>query len=162
MHQSVAVFIERTKTDTAEAVKELLDRYEGPFWDWYQIGGRWTGRLNGYEPDKDPANIKPCDLCSGTGLRIDPIGLELRQKDAGYTCNGCQGKGKRLAWPTEWRPNEGDRQPADKIPADFEPHSMVDFAGRWIEEVSAERWAKELKKDYIRKDYDVVIVDCHN
>ncbi len=26
-------------------------------WDWYQIGGRWTGLLNGYQPENDPANL---------------------------------------------------------------------------------------------------------
>ena len=32
-------------------------------WDWFQIGGRWTGHLSDYDPEKDPANIERCDLC---------------------------------------------------------------------------------------------------
>ncbi len=30
---------------------------EEPQWDWYQIGGRWTGLLDGYDAEKDPANL---------------------------------------------------------------------------------------------------------
>src|SRR5688500_14258938 len=42
---------------------------DGSRWDWYQIGGRFTGLLDGYDPDKDPANIQQCELCAGTGVR---------------------------------------------------------------------------------------------
>jgi hypothetical protein len=40
-------------------------------WDWYTVGGRWTGFLatNGYDPSKDENNIEDCDLCQGTGDR---------------------------------------------------------------------------------------------
>lgn len=31
-------------------------RKEG-WWDWWQIGGRWTGVISGYDPDKDPENF---------------------------------------------------------------------------------------------------------
>ena len=29
---------------------------DGTRWDWYQIGGRYTGNLDGYDPYADPAN----------------------------------------------------------------------------------------------------------
>jgi len=39
-------------------------------WDWWEIGGRWTGELDSkYDPRKDPRNIVPCSLCDGTGDR---------------------------------------------------------------------------------------------
>ena len=27
------------------------------FWDWYQVGGRWSGLYSDYDPAKDPENI---------------------------------------------------------------------------------------------------------
>jgi hypothetical protein len=77
---------------------------EGSRWDWWQVGGRWSGFfLPNYDPEKDPANIETCDTCGGTGLRHDSIGLAAREQDPTYTCNGCQGKGKKVKWPTEWQ-----------------------------------------------------------
>jgi hypothetical protein len=29
------------------------------FWDWWSIGGRWTGFLDGYDPEADPRNQEP-------------------------------------------------------------------------------------------------------
>jgi hypothetical protein len=41
-------------------------------WDWWQIGGRWTGALTqDYDPTKDIENQEWCDLCGGTGNRPD-------------------------------------------------------------------------------------------
>jgi hypothetical protein len=40
-------------------------------WDWYQIGGRWTGVLDNYNPEKDPKNQEPCPYCKTTGIRTD-------------------------------------------------------------------------------------------
>jgi hypothetical protein len=43
-------------------------------WDWWQIGGRWTGTFaDGYNPSEDPNNIEVCSLCEGTGQRTDAI-----------------------------------------------------------------------------------------
>ena len=42
-------------------------------WDWYQIGGRWTGALSegAYDPELAPENITSCSLCGGSGVRVD-------------------------------------------------------------------------------------------
>jgi hypothetical protein len=36
-------------------------------WDWYQIGGRWTGFIDptGYDPMDDPRNVHQCGHCQG-------------------------------------------------------------------------------------------------
>ena len=65
---------------------------DGSRWDWWQIGGRYTGKFEPeYDPKKDPANIKTCELCAGTGTRIDS------------KCHVCGGTGSALTWPTQWQ-----------------------------------------------------------
>lgn len=61
---------------------------DGSRWDWWQIGGRWTGFLSGYDPAKDEANWSTCSRCNGTGKRPD--------KEVANGCNGCAGTGRSL------------------------------------------------------------------
>jgi hypothetical protein len=72
MHYLTYVLIRRDREDLDAAVLSVLRPHREPdddgdyecpdcggFWDWHQIGGRWTGILSGYDPEKDPANLKP-------------------------------------------------------------------------------------------------------
>jgi hypothetical protein len=64
-------------------------------WDWWTVGGRWTGMLiPNYDPEKDPANKETCSLCNGTGTRTDMV--------CQNGCNGCGGTGIKVKWPTQW------------------------------------------------------------
>jgi hypothetical protein len=83
-----------------DAVARAMKPGEGGHWDWYQIGGRWTGALDAYKPEEDPENIQPCKWCLGTGKRKDMV--------VENGCNGCGGTGKHVKWPTEWKRYEGD------------------------------------------------------
>jgi hypothetical protein len=81
------------------------------FWDWWSIGGRWSGHLSeSYDPQKDPRNWERCDLCDGTGERA-ASGL----RDGEPWCNACTGsledtgrKGWRVMWPTQWVSDTGN------------------------------------------------------
>jgi hypothetical protein len=77
------------------------------YWDWFQIGGRWTGMFSGYEPEKDPRNIERCRLCNGTGKRPDMTVAD--------SCNGCQGKGMSVVWPTQFVKHDGDIVPVQHV-----------------------------------------------
>ena len=47
---------------------------DGSKWDWWSVGGRWTGSLDeGYDPYKDSRNMHECWLCKGTGKRSDVV-----------------------------------------------------------------------------------------
>lgn len=117
-----------------DTIEDVLARamapYEGSDWDWYMIGGRWTGILsNGkYAPEKDPANQQECSLCSGTGIRTDGVGLQHgfpereldpeRAARLGRTkgwCNACAGEGRYPVWPTRWKPTEWEMQELRKM-----------------------------------------------
>lgn len=167
-------------------------------WDWYSIGGRWTGFLAPeYKPDQDPDNIEVCTLCKGSGTRPDmPIFAEGAHplKDApirheAAKCNGCDGKGKRVKWPTSWRKFEGDIQPASRWlellnnaktkdeaeEGSFVPYAVLTPEGEWFQrgemgwfgmssdEKDRDSWGDQVKS--IAEKYAAtcfaVVVDCH-
>lgn len=121
MHAHAEVWIP-TADDYVRQVTQILaphevreDVDEGGFWDWWQIGGRYTGEGSEYRPEMDERNYKKCHWCNGTGMRSDAIGIAARSRDPTYTCNACgdvnadvgwthglMGPGKELKWPTEW------------------------------------------------------------
>ena len=174
-HFCTLVLIPRDCPDPEEKVTELLAPYdengewskEGSRWDWWQIGGRWTGAMSDYEPHEDPENIETCDLCHGTGTRTDlsvPNG-----------CNGCYGEGTRLKWPTQWKNvPEKDMIPAVDVPADFIPFALITPDGKWREkgrmgwfgcsrdEVEPEDWETTFRAQLGEWSESIaVVVDCH-
>jgi hypothetical protein len=87
----------------------------GQKWDWWVIGGRWTGHLLiGYDSAQDVDNYKECYLCHGSGTRADWAYAEndkyARQPTAaghpviGAGCNGCSGTGWEFKWSSELKP----------------------------------------------------------
>lgn len=127
MHKGMILLTKAEDADDAIAnVESFLENYgEGNVWDWYDIGGRWTGLLSGYDPADDPENQETCNLCGGTGFRTDQIGKSARVEQPTYTCNGCgeynqetkewghgkYGPGVKLKWPTSWVKHHGDAMP---------------------------------------------------
>jgi len=116
MHAFAAVVVPAgvTRADAEPYVEKAMAPFyeenpEGGWWDWYQIGGRFTGVWSEYDPAQDPANVEMCSQCAGTGTR--PGGLEQFGQewfDACHGCNGCHGTGKAVRWPTQWGPHDGD------------------------------------------------------
>ena len=109
-HANILVAVEAmSREDAIETVNVQMAPFqeggewlgEGTRWDWFQVGGRWTGKLfPDYKPEEDPRNIETCDLCNGTGKRTD-----MEVKDG---CNGCQGTGTSVVWPTSCAKFDGD------------------------------------------------------
>lgn len=77
-------------------------------WDWWQVGGRYSGRLGAYKPEENPNNWEKCFICNGTGMRMDDLGIKARKENPDYSCNGCNGKGTSLKWPTCFEKYDGD------------------------------------------------------
>ena len=110
MHYSNLVIIEATD-DIDSAVERAMGPSEenGGFWDFFQIGGRWTGLFDGYDPEKDPANRETCFICRGTGTRHDwPQGTSQSWIAKCGGCNGCGGTGEAVKWPPQWARHKGD------------------------------------------------------
>src|SRR6266850_3704254 len=117
-HASLLVALDTALPDLQTALQYQMAPFsendawfeDGSRWDWWQIGGRYPGLLTGYDPETDPRNpetdprnVAICEMCGGTGIR--PGGLaQFGQAwfDGNHGCNGCQGKGTHLRWPTQW------------------------------------------------------------
>lgn len=155
---------------------------EQSFWDWYQIGGRWSGELlPGYDPQADPANWQQCIYCADTpGIRDWPEGPQ--------PCNGCAGwlevtgqPGVSVKWPTQWVTPPGTdwalmAEARDHLLAD-PPYYLVsgerhyakerrnpDWDGNFGPESNGYLVASDEVADALTKipdDAIVVVVDCH-
>jgi hypothetical protein len=128
-----------TKIITEDAWEEFSTYNKKSFWDWYQIGGRWTGVHDSFDPKNNPDNWELCDLCEGTGLRNDSVGKSTRIDDPSYTCNGCgeysresnkwgfgkYKKGWRLKWPTQFEKYKGDIISLKNLKDDFSCYTLA-------------------------------------
>jgi hypothetical protein len=149
MHKGVILLLKAVDSKGAEAkTRVFMNSYEDEVWDWYEIGGRWTGTLDNYDPEKDPDNIIKCEYCGGTGDRSGLGPPEWKEKCGG--CNACQGKGKRVVWPTQYKDHNGDITPLkDCIDVVKEWHYDHITRGK-EEQKGAEKWlnGKAMKNDY--------------
>jgi hypothetical protein len=149
------------------AVESILAPYgDGCEWDWYQIGGRWTGLFDGYDPHKDPAHKSKCTYCAGTGTRIWPQGARK--------CNACE-NGVATAWPTEFKPHDGDIMPLEQLTQEQLDKFFAivpDGAFKWCGGEDYTPWKEDGEKFQRRERPPLewvkqhgtyaVVVDCHN
>lgn len=122
-------------------------------WDWWTVGGRWTGVWSDYDPTTDTANLEPCFICQGTGMRMDALAIEFRKTDPGYTCNGCDGKGRAVKHPPQWRPFMADVIPVAHYldtPGIRVPFAVVIPDGGWHEKVTY-TWDPEKRDTRVEK-----------
>jgi hypothetical protein len=114
MHYSNLVIVPKT-----EHPEETLGKLMGPpgdeggFWDWYVIGGLWTGVLDDYDPISDPRNQEICSSCDGTGKRNGKIEQDSCEQDPSLICSRCDGKGKTVEWYGKL--HEGDIAPIESV-----------------------------------------------
>lgn len=142
-------------------------------WDWYQVGGRWTGLFSGYDPGADPENTEPCNLCDATGKRTDAVAQSMpEQMAACHGCNGCDGKGIRRKWPTDWKRHDGDvlttaealaKMTPEKMPHTIVAHDIASVNERW----NGKDFVKNLEHDatvrtLLARPGRVVVVDYHS
>jgi hypothetical protein len=145
MHMHCEVYLPFLTEDVEEQVAEILDPYnenndncKAGLYDWFQLGGRWTGihTPEKYDPTQDPLNKRKCRWCEGTGFRNDEIGKRQRAGDPAYTCNCCNGTGQETEWPTGWVPYSGDIIAVKDLPDDMGAYYL--FVGEDVYE--SETW----------------------
>jgi len=68
MHKAVILLVKAgNKEQAIQAAKEFLDDYKDSVWDWYAIGGRWTGVLCPFYSEfvKQASEILECNHIHG-------------------------------------------------------------------------------------------------
>lgn len=133
MHYHAEIWVP-TLENLDQQIEDLMEPHRendqgSGFWDWYQIGGRWTGSHDNYDPTNDRANYEKCFLCNGTGFRDDALGQKAREKSPSYTCNACGtfdgatkkwgygifGPGLALKFQSHWVRREAEAVPVESI-----------------------------------------------
>lgn len=57
MHKGVILLVKASnRQEATDKAETFLNKHEGKVWDWYQIGGRWSGTLLAKDPQDDPEN----------------------------------------------------------------------------------------------------------
>jgi hypothetical protein len=136
-------------------------------WDWYLIGGQFSGVLTGYKAWEDPINYEVCPFCNGTG--------QCTGIDSVIGCNGCSGTGKHQKHPSQWKPYPDDTMRVSSLlhsTPDFVPCAVVTPSGEWLEEGLVSRYVAaveglEQKQARLREllspypDCLITVVDLH-
>lgn len=193
-HFSVLVLTPPDLT-SEEEVTRLLAPYdesgkwfrEGSHWDWWVIGGRWTGHLDpSYDPYADPANYETCQYCEGTGVTTQAVAdkYPAYQTNVGKPCFQCavdhEGKpkpfpGRMLVWHLKPHGSDMGTPVADVLKRKVETtFAVVTPDGEWHQRgemgwfgsVRDEKHESEWKQAWhslltTHKDMEATIVDCH-
>lgn len=191
MHKGVILLVKADDKGSAiEGVNHFMEQYEGRVWDWFVIGGRWTGQLDGYEVENDERNYKSCWLCNGTGFRSDLLGQNIRLETPSYTCNSCGvfdketgtwkhgkfGAGLALEYPSEIEHDNNAMPLADclkrvreyadnvekKIEEELAYAERMKAEGRKSSQGYALKRAGELMQEEFCFDCDVYNVEAYN
>ncbi len=162
-----------TEVPTKEGVQELLDPYVNQHWDWFQIGGRYSGYLDGYDPTTNSENRELCQWCEATGVTTQAVAgkYPAYQPYVGETCPQCQGNKDMAKWPTQWVAHERDVMAVEHlIQAQLDGCFAVVTSSGWFGGDAYLPWRKEPFQrqerpplEWVREEGTwVVVVDCHN
>jgi len=150
-------------------------------WDWWVIGGRWTGQLDAdYDPRKDPANLVKCVICKGTGDREGWVSYNEsgervfsdEQAEHCNGCNGCMGTGSSVNWTLKDYDKDIRLLSEVEITDDVIPFGIITPDGEWHQRAEMgwfamtsnenndwDKEARELLEKY--KHCIAVVIDCH-
>lgn len=133
-------------------------------WDWWVIGGRWTGLFDGYKPAKDPRNWERCRICEGTGVRASS-GL----RNGKPWCNACTPDMERHGLPVgmcvswSYQPHEGDVARVGSLLEKEKPpmpFAIVTPDGEWHEKGRMGCWAM-VSDEKDKKDWHAEVLDLY-
>jgi hypothetical protein len=132
---------------------------DGTRYDWYAVGGRFTGLLDRYDPTTDERNYSPCEYCEATGVTTQAVAdkYPAYQKGVGKPCIQCavssSGKpkprpGMRLNFHNA--DHDGDVMPARNIDIEqlrYIPSVIITPDAAWHERARFGMFGVELKQE---------------
>jgi hypothetical protein len=149
------------------AVVPLVNQYvetdtwgeDGTRYDWFQVGGRFTGLLDNYDPLADEANYERCEFCEGTGTTTQAVANQYPayQEHVGQPCIQCNSDrvdgggrfpGKRIRYG--FQPHDGNVMPARNIDIErlrYIPSVIVTPDGEWHERTRYGMFGVELPNE---------------
>jgi hypothetical protein len=147
---------------------------DGSRWDWYVIGGRYTGLFEAsYEPESDPKNLETCRYCEG-GITTQAIADEFPAYGpyVGKTCLQCKGTTRVISFMHYGNDYPGDIKPVAEVDFDqirFLPLAVLTPDGEWHERIENglgmfvnDEWGREVSRLFDEhRDGIAVVVDCH-
>tara|TARA_R110002020_G_scaffold166330_3_gene354254 strand:+ start:561 stop:992 length:432 start_codon:yes stop_codon:yes gene_type:complete len=143
MHYAVLAIVDKNPSGgSGLTLEQTLENHEHSQWDWYCVGGRWTGLFDGYNPETDPRNLEangkvkwPTEWVQHDGDVMPVMQLSQRQLDQFYA----------IAVEGWWLGGEESR-----------PWMR---SGRYFKKRPRPplKWLKETFADKV-----CVVVDCHN
>lgn len=109
--------------DSESEVEELLAPYDEadptatrPKWDWWVIGGRFSGALDNYDPTSNPDNFETCKYCEGGVVTAAIVKkFPAYARSLGKTCAQCSGSTKVLKFSSDWVKHDNDVMPATAV-----------------------------------------------
>lgn len=129
---------------SGQGVAKVIDRTNpNAQWDWWVVGGRWTGLWKeGFNPDLDPNNYEPCTYCRCTGSRGGSEGMLLTEekfkrecpyvvKEGATGCNVCLGTGYARKFSAHYNPVDEDTLPCPMVPRDKGTFAILTPDGEW-------------------------------
>lgn len=119
---------------------------EGSRWDWWVVGGRFTGLLDNYDPTTDPVNLETCNFCDNgiTTQRVADI-YPAYQESVGKTCIQCKGTSTVVKFILA--PHNGDIIQAKDVSIEslrWIPSVIVTPDGIWHEQAQHGWWGTTL------------------
>jgi hypothetical protein len=142
-------------SDDGEVLKVIKRTNPDKKWDWWMIGGRYSNKFTVEKIEDNPNNWQTCTICSGTGQRNDELGRRQRAIDPSYTCNGCNGNGNHLKWPTDWQ-STGDQAHLASLNYDTLKKKAVQEREDWIKSI-IEKTHKRAGTDYTREQIEIAL-----
>lgn len=142
MYYLTVVFV---KEPTEEAVAKALEEFKNSHWDWYRIGGRWDGWLQGEEEMKK---------------RETDHGFNFAPENRQISRNFCKVKEHR--W--EETPHIFvDSERSYFLPRTYYDEFALNISGRYGDIVDTPHWQVRWEETlaYYRDDF-AVVVDIHN
>jgi hypothetical protein len=152
-----------TRLDDRGEVVEVIDRTNpNGKWDWFSVGGCWTGWLGqgitgSYDAETDPRNFEPCRICHGNAKAV-------------MNCRACGKTGVMMKYAGDFFQEHEQDVVSTRLllntTIDHLPRALVDPTGKWHEREGygdpGMEWMVYVRALYaMYPDTVAVAVDCH-